>query len=52
MLSPSSYLFKKWRDLTWLHIVPKFNLQRQRKISTGFKMAMLTPELGIENLYA
>ena len=41
-------LLEKWRNLTWLHIVPKFKLNHLRKIFTWFKMVMLTPKLCIE----
>ena len=47
MLAP--ILPEKWRDLTWLHIVPKFNTCTPKKNIHGFKMVMLTPKLGIEN---
>ena len=37
----------KWSDLTWLRKSSKFNLHHLRKISTGLKMAVLTPKPGI-----
>ena len=48
---PFSKIAVKWRDLTWSRKSPKFSLHHLRKISTGFKMAVLTPKSGIgENL--
>ena len=51
ILSPRVYPFSKmavkWRGLTWPGKSPKFNLHHLRKISAGFKMAVLTPKLGI-----
>ena len=47
ILPPHAYLFRKKRDLTWFGVGPKFNLQQLRKISTGFKMAVLTLKWGI-----
>ena len=51
VLSPQVYPFSKmvvkWRDLTWPRKSPKFNLHHLRKISTEFKMAMLTSKSGI-----
>ena len=50
-MSPCVYPFSKmavkWRELTWPCKSPKFNLHYLRKISTGFKMAVLTPKSGI-----
>ena len=34
-------------DFTWLCNSPKFNFYRLQKISTGFKMVVLTPKLGM-----
>ena len=55
-LSPRVYLFikmtVKWRDLAWPRKSPKFNLHHPRKKSAGFKMAVLTPKLGITALIA
>ena len=39
----------KWRDLTWPRTSRKFNLHHLRTISTGFKMAALTPKSGDKN---
>ena len=44
---PLSKMVVRWRDLTWPRQSPKFNLHHLRKISTGFKMAVLTPKSGI-----
>ena len=50
ILSPRIYLFSKmavkWSNLTWPSKSPKFNLHHLRKLSAGFKMAVLTPKLG------
>ena len=50
-MSPCAYPFSKtaviWRDLTWPHKNPKFNLHHLRNISTGFEMAVLTSKSGI-----
>ena len=35
------------RDLAWPRKSPKFNLHHLQNISTGFKMAVLTPKSGI-----
>ena len=37
----------KWYDLTWPCKSPEFNLHHLQKISTGFKMVILTPNSGI-----
>ena len=37
----------KWHDMTWPGKRPKFNLPHLRPISTGVKMAVLTPKSGI-----
>ena len=54
ILSPCAYPFSKiaviWRDLTWAGKSPKFNLHHLRNISTAFKMSVLTPKSGIEQL--
>ena len=54
ILSPSVNAFSKmavkWRDLTWPRKSPEFNLHQLVKISTGFKMAALTPKSGIVNI--
>ena len=44
---PFSQMEVKLCDLTWLHKSLKFNLHHLWKRSVGFKMAMLTPKLGI-----
>ena len=36
-----------WRDLPWPCKSPKFNLHHLGNISTGFKMAVLTPKSDI-----
>ena len=50
-MSPCTYPLSKiaviWHDLTWPRKSPNFNLHHLWKISTGFKMAVLTPKLGI-----
>ena len=55
MLSACAYPFSKiavkWRDLTWRPESPKFNLHHLQKISTGFKMAVLTSKSGIDYIY-
>ena len=38
---------KKWYNLTWPCNSPKFNLYHQQKKSTGFKMVVITPKLGM-----
>ena len=51
ILSPRVYPFSKmavkWSDLKWPSRSPKFNFHHLRKISAGFKMAVLTLKLGI-----
>ena len=37
----------KWCDLTWPCTSPRFNLHHLQKISTGYKMAVLTPKSDI-----
>ena len=55
MLSAYAYPFSKiavkWRDLTWRPGSPKFSLHHLQKISTGFKMAVLTAKSGIDYIY-
>ena len=50
-LSPRFYPFSKmtvkWSDLKWPSRSLKFNFHHLRKISAGFKMAVLTLKLGI-----
>ena len=41
---------EKWRDLTWSRIGLKLNLHHLRKISTGFKMAVLIPKSDIDKI--
>ena len=54
MLSPNAFPFSKmavkWRDITWPRKSPKFNLHHLQKISTGFKMAVLTLKSGMSFL--
>ena len=47
VLSLCLYSFIKWYDLTWPCNSPKFNLYHQQKISTGFKMVVLTSKFGM-----
>ena len=37
----------KWYNLTWPCNSPKFNLHHLQEISTGFKMIVLTPKVGM-----
>ena len=46
-MSPRAYPSEKQGYLAWPHIGPKFNLHHLRKITTRFKMAVLTPKSGI-----
>ena len=43
----ASILSGKWCDLTWPRKGPKFNLHHLREISMVFKMAVVTPNMGI-----
>ena len=43
----ASILSEKWYDLTWHCNSSSFNLHRPQKISTGFKMVVLTPKLSM-----
>ena len=45
-----SFLLWKWHDLTWPRIGPNFNLHHLWEISMVFKMTMLTPKSGIQQI--